>query len=112
MNDESSPFYLTTGRVLEQWHTGTLTGHIEELARASGNMVLEINEQDAWTLKIAAGDVVEVKSRYGSICILNSVPPFNHKNYEGYQAMKGVSKQFFTVICNLTMLSFLWGMSS
>lgn len=30
------PFLLTTGRVLEQWHTGTMTDRIPELHRASG----------------------------------------------------------------------------
>jgi nitrate reductase NapA len=30
------PFTLTTGRVLEEWHTGTMTGRIAELRRSSG----------------------------------------------------------------------------
>ena len=33
---EQYPFLLTTGRVLEQWHTGTMTGRIAELSRSSG----------------------------------------------------------------------------
>ncbi|MCI0461399.1 MAG: nitrate reductase [Gemmataceae bacterium] len=61
------PFYLTTGRVLEQWHTGTMTMRIEELAHASGKAVFEFNEQDAWPLRIATGDLVEVTSQFGSL---------------------------------------------
>ena len=64
---EEFPFYLTTGRVLEQWHTSTMTGRIEELAKASGDAVIEINEQDAWKLQIAKGDSVEVRSRHGTL---------------------------------------------
>ncbi|OFV90661.1 MAG: nitrate reductase catalytic subunit [Acidobacteria bacterium RIFCSPLOWO2_02_FULL_64_15] len=64
---EEFPFYLTTGRVLEQWHTSTMTGRIEELARASGDAVIEINDQDAWKLQIAEGDSVEVRSRFGTL---------------------------------------------
>lgn len=61
------PFYLTTGRVLEQWHTGTMTGKVDELAKASGAATVEINEMDAWDFKIKNSDKVELKSRYGSI---------------------------------------------
>jgi nitrate reductase NapA len=53
--------------VLEQWHTGTMTERIAELDRGAGDAVLEINEQDAWGLKVATGDTVEVRSRYGTI---------------------------------------------
>ena len=61
------PFYLTTGRVLEQWHTGTMTQRIPELAKASGEARIEIAGGDAWKLGIADGDRVEVKSRYGAL---------------------------------------------
>jgi nitrate reductase NapA len=61
------PFYLTTGRVLEQWHTGTMTERIPELARASGEARIEVAGSDAWKLGIKDGDRVEVKSRYGTM---------------------------------------------
>src|SRR5262249_37319396 len=61
------PLLLTTGRVLEQWHTGTMTGRIAELARTSGQATIELNEQDAWPLKIATGDTVEVASKFGTV---------------------------------------------
>jgi len=61
------PMQLTTGRVLEQWHTGTMTQRIEELRKAAGDAMIEINEQDAWVRKIQEGDTVELKSRYGTM---------------------------------------------
>lgn len=61
------PLLLTTGRVLEQWHTGTMTGRITELAKTSGLATIELNEQDAWALKISAGDPVEVVSKFGAV---------------------------------------------
>jgi nitrate reductase NapA len=61
------PLLLTTGRVLEQWHTGTMTGRIEELARGSGPARFEIHPSDAWPLRISSGDRVEVRSSYGTV---------------------------------------------
>src|SRR6516164_8510167 len=61
------PLLLTTGRVLEQWHTATMTGRIAELAKTSGLATIELNEQDAWELKIAAGDMVELTSKFGAV---------------------------------------------
>jgi nitrate reductase NapA len=61
------PYLLTTGRVLEQWHTGTMTGRIPELAQASGPGQFELNEQDAFRLRVRDGDRIEVTSRFGSL---------------------------------------------
>jgi len=65
-NDEY-PFTLTTGRVLEQWHTGTITYRIPELRQASGRARFELNDQDALRLGIQSGASVEVRSRYGRL---------------------------------------------
>lgn len=61
------PLYLTTGRVLQHWHTGTMTGRMKELANAAGPAQFHLHESDAWPLKIKSGDRIEVKSRYGTI---------------------------------------------
>jgi nitrate reductase NapA len=65
--DEEYPLILTTGRVLEQWHTGTMTMRLPELARAAGPGHFEMNEEDALPRGIADGDRVEVRSRYGAL---------------------------------------------
>jgi len=61
------PLYLTTGRVLEQFHTGTLTDRIAELHQATGNAMFDLNPQDARMLGVNPGDYIEVKSKYGSV---------------------------------------------
>jgi len=61
------PLYLTTGRVLEQFHTGTLTDRITELHEATGEAMFELNPEDARKLGVESGDRVEVRTRYGSV---------------------------------------------
>jgi nitrate reductase NapA len=63
--DETYPFFLTTGRVIEQWHTGTMTMRIPEIARAQPNAYIEIHPEDASKLSIGNGDMIEVTSRRG-----------------------------------------------
>jgi nitrate reductase NapA len=59
--------YLTTGRILEQFHTGTLTDRIRPLHDAAGPAKIHINPQDAFVLRIQEKDSIEVKSKYGTI---------------------------------------------
>ncbi len=63
--DADYPFFLTTGRVVEQWHTGTMTNRVPEIARAQPNAYLEIHPDDASKLRLKTGDMVEVASRRG-----------------------------------------------
>lgn len=59
------PFLMTTGRVLEQWHTGTMTMRIPETAQAHPNSFIEIHVNDAKKLDIKQGDMVKVESVRG-----------------------------------------------
>jgi len=61
------PLFLTTGRVVEQWHTGTMTGKIKELNDGSGPGRFVMNPYDGAQLGLTNGDEVEVKSAYGSL---------------------------------------------
>jgi len=63
--DKEYPFFLTTGRVIEHWHTGTMTMRIPEIARSQPNAYIEIHPDDGKKLGIGAGDMVEVVSRRG-----------------------------------------------
>ncbi|MDQ7785123.1 MAG: nitrate reductase [Desulfomonilaceae bacterium] len=63
--DKDYPFFLTTGRVIEQWHTGTMTMRVPEIARAQPNAYLEINPEDAEAYGIRNGDLVKLVSRRG-----------------------------------------------
>jgi nitrate reductase NapA len=63
--DKDYPFFLTTGRVIEQWHTGTMTMRVPEIARSQPNAFVEIHPDDAAKHKINNGDMVKVTSRRG-----------------------------------------------
>ncbi len=65
--DEEFPFILTTGRVIFQYHTGTMTRRISLLERESPTGFVELNPQDARKLKVEQGDKVKVRSRRGEI---------------------------------------------
>ncbi|MCA8947203.1 MAG: nitrate reductase, partial [Planctomycetes bacterium] len=64
---EEFPQYLTTGRVLEQWHSGTMTYRIDELKQAAGPARFHLNPAVAYNLRIAEGDEIEVRSSFGSV---------------------------------------------
>ena len=63
--DEQYPLWLCTGRVLEHWHTGSMTRRIPPLHRAMPNAYVEVNRADARRLGISDGEVVRVESRRG-----------------------------------------------
>ncbi|GAB3553295.1 periplasmic nitrate reductase subunit alpha [Noviherbaspirillum agri] len=65
--DKEYPFWLSTGRVLEHWHTGTMTRRVPELYRAVPNAVCYMHPEDAKRLGARRGDLVEIASRRGSI---------------------------------------------
>jgi predicted molibdopterin-dependent oxidoreductase YjgC len=68
MPDDEYPFILTTGRLLEHWHGGTLTRH-SKLDDLYPEARIEINPGDAARLNIEDGQVVRVSSRRGTIVL-------------------------------------------
>jgi len=74
--DAEYPFYLSTGRIIDHWHTMSMTGRVPELLRANPYAFVEVNPRDAARLGIKPGDMVEVRSRRG----VNLLPA---KVYEG-----------------------------
>jgi formate dehydrogenase alpha subunit len=65
--DDAYPFYLTTGRVLYQYHTGTMTMKSEGIMDRAPESFVEISREDANSLGIDDGKMVSVSSRRGSI---------------------------------------------
>ncbi len=65
--DEQFPFWLCTGRVLEHWHTGTMTMRVPQLRGAMPSAYVELNSEDARRLHVANGDLVEVETRRGKL---------------------------------------------
>ncbi|EGR0206750.1 formate dehydrogenase subunit alpha [Vibrio vulnificus] len=64
--DEEYPLVLTTGRVLEQFHTGTMTRKTQGLNNLAGPRAM-ISVQDAEALGIGNGDMLKVSTRRGEI---------------------------------------------
>ncbi len=67
--DKDYPFILTTGRVLEHWHTGTMTMNITKLRRTHPEAFVEIHPQDAASLDVNTGDTVKLTSRRGTLTV-------------------------------------------
>ena len=65
--DSEYPFILSTGRVLEHYHTGTMTRRGTALNRLYPELLAEINPIDAERLGISEGDYITITSKRGSI---------------------------------------------
>jgi len=65
--DKSYPFILTTGRVLYQFHTRTMTGRVKGLNEIAPMNLVHINSEDAAGLGLEDGDRIVAESRRGSI---------------------------------------------
>jgi nitrate reductase NapA len=65
--DPNFPTWLCTGRVLEHWHTGTMTMRVPQLRNAMPNAYVEMNPEDAAAAGLGNGDMAVVESRRGRI---------------------------------------------
>ena len=65
--DGEYPFWLCTGRVLEHWHSGSMTRRITQLHQAVPNAYVEMNRADAEQHGVKKGDRVKLVSRRGSL---------------------------------------------
>jgi formate dehydrogenase alpha subunit len=70
--DDEFPFILTTGRVLEHWHGGTMTRH-SALDEVYPEARLEMHPADADMHGIRNGDPVRVRSRRGEVVLRATV---------------------------------------
>ena len=59
------PFWLTTGRVLEHWHSGSMTRRVPELYKAVPNALCFMHPDDAKDLQLWRGEEVKIVSRRG-----------------------------------------------
>jgi formate dehydrogenase major subunit len=65
--DEDFPFVLNTGRLLEHWHTGSMTRRSFALDAIQPEAQVWLNPDDAAAMGVADGDFVRITSRRGSI---------------------------------------------
>ena len=65
--DAEFDMWLSTGRVLEHWHSGSMTMRVPELYKAFPSAVVFMNPDDAKARGLKRGDEVRVISRRGEI---------------------------------------------
>ena len=71
--DNEYPFWLNTGRVIEHWHTGSMTRRIPVLHQAVPNAYVELHPDDASAYGISNGEKVKVISRRGTTVLPASI---------------------------------------
>jgi formate dehydrogenase major subunit len=78
--NEQYPFVLNTGRLLEHWHTGSMTRRSYALDAISPSAEVYLNPDDAAGLGIADGEMARVSSRRGTIVLAVRV---SHREQRG-----------------------------
>lgn len=67
MPDNNYPLWLCTGRVLEHWHTGTMTMRVPELYRAVPEALCYMNDDDMKQNGLKQNDTIWIESRRGKV---------------------------------------------
>ncbi|HEY7085312.1 MAG TPA: formate dehydrogenase subunit alpha [Hyphomicrobiaceae bacterium] len=69
--DAEYPLVLTTGRLLEHWHTGSMTRRASNLDTLEPEAIAGLNPRDMERLGLEAGAVIRVSTRRGEV-VLNA----------------------------------------
>jgi len=67
MPDEEYDFWLCTGRLIEHWHSGTMTRRVPELYKAAPNATVAMHRKDAKAKGLKNGDLARIASRRGEV---------------------------------------------
>jgi assimilatory nitrate reductase catalytic subunit len=65
--DDEFPYYLTTGRLLRHYQSGTQTRRVAALAEADPEPVVELHPTLAQRLGVGGGDAVRLTTRRGAV---------------------------------------------
>lgn len=65
--DKDFPLWLVTGRVLEHWHSGSMTRRVPELHKAFPAAVVFMHPDDAMTLGLRRGQEIKVSTKRGTV---------------------------------------------
>jgi nitrate reductase NapA len=65
--DQEYDLWLSTGRVLEHWHSGSMTRRVPELYRAFPDAVVFMHPEDASSRGLRRGDEIVLASRRGEL---------------------------------------------
>jgi nitrate reductase NapA len=67
--DDDYPFWLCTGRVLEHWHSGTMTRRVRGLYKAYPHATANVHPNDAKRLGLKGGEKARISSRRGEVMV-------------------------------------------
>ncbi len=65
--DKEYDLWLCTGRVLEHWHSGSMTRRVPELYRAVPDAVVFMHKKDAKKRKLRQGQMAKLQTRRGEL---------------------------------------------
>ena len=65
--DDEYPMVLSTGRVLEHWHTGSMTRRASLLDQIEPEAVAFMTPKDMRRMKLAPGDFIRLETRRGAV---------------------------------------------
>jgi formate dehydrogenase major subunit len=67
--DDEYPMVLTTGRLLEHWHTGAMTRRASNLDLLEPEAIAGMNPKELEQLRIAPGGLIRVSTRRGQVVL-------------------------------------------
>lgn len=67
--DAEYPMVLTTGRLLEHWHTGSMTRRAANLDLLEPEAIAGLNRHDMARMGVAAGELVKIETRRGHVTL-------------------------------------------
>ncbi|MDP3542655.1 MAG: molybdopterin-dependent oxidoreductase [Elusimicrobiota bacterium] len=67
--DTEYPFWLSTGRVIEHWHSGTMTRRAPPLQNAYPHATANLHPDDAARLGLKGGEKIRLTSRRGTVAV-------------------------------------------
>jgi len=73
--DDEYPLVLTTGRLLEHWHTGSMTRRASKLDALEPEGIATLNPKDMEMLGIEAGEKIVIATRLGEVIIKSRPDP-------------------------------------
>jgi nitrate reductase NapA len=105
--DAEFPLWLSTGRVLEHWHSGSMTRRVPELYKAVPDALLFMNKEDAKKLGLRDGQAAKISSRRGEIIATvetrgRNRPPVGLVYLPWFDASRLVNKLTLDATCPLS----------
>lgn len=65
--DQDYPMILSTGRILEHWHTGAMTRRAEMLNKIEPEAIAFLSPKEVAKLHLTPGDLIKVETRRGAV---------------------------------------------